>query len=57
MTFEAVKKQELGLISPFEYRDVIETLHEAKQQVNQAIFDLRNGYDILIQQVGLDLRI
>ena len=52
----ATKKQELGLITPFEYRDVIETLHEAKQRVNQAIFDVRNNYDLLVQQVGFDLR-
>ncbi|WP_068468239.1 TolC family protein [Candidatus Protochlamydia phocaeensis] len=52
----ATKKHQLGMMSSFEYRDAIKTLHEARQQINQAKFDLRNAYDRLIQQVGLDLK-
>jgi outer membrane protein len=51
----ANKKHELGAISAFEYRDAIKILHEAKQQVNQAKFDLRIIYDRLVQHTGLDL--
>lgn len=51
----ATKKHQLGLISSFEYRGAIKALHEAQQQVNQAKFDVRNAYNQLIQQVGLDL--
>jgi hypothetical protein len=42
-------------MSSFEYRDAIKSLHEAWQNVNQAKFDVRNAYDQLIQQTGLDL--
>jgi len=40
----------------FESREAIKNLHEAKQKVNQAVFDLRHAYDRLIQQTGLDLQ-
>ncbi|MFI0434543.1 MAG: TolC family protein [Parachlamydiaceae bacterium] len=52
----AVRKHQIGMMSSFEYRDTIKTLHEAEQQVNQAKFDLHNVYDRLIQHVGLDLK-
>lgn len=52
----ATKKHQLGMMSAFEYREAIKTHHEALQQVNQAKFDLRNAYDRLIQQAGIDLR-
>lgn len=51
----ATKKHQLGAMSSFEYRDAIKSLHEAWQNVNQAKFDVRNAYDQLIQQTGLDL--
>jgi outer membrane protein TolC len=51
----AIKKHQLGMMSAFEYRDAIKTLHEAQQQVNHAKFDLHNAYDRLVQQTGLDL--
>jgi outer membrane protein TolC len=51
----ATKQHQLGLISSFEYRDAIKSLHEAQQQVNQSKFDLYHTYDQLIQQTGLDL--
>lgn len=51
----AIRKHQLGMMSAFEYRDIIKTLHEAQQQVNQAKFDLHQAYDRLIQQTGLDL--
>ncbi len=51
----ASKKQQLGLMSAFEYRDAIKTLHEARQQVNQAKFALRLSYEQLVQQAGIDL--
>lgn len=51
----ANKKQQLGEMSPFEYRDTIKTLHEAEQKINQAKFDLLNAYDRLIKQTGIDL--
>lgn len=51
----AIKKHQLGMMSSFEYRDAIKTLHEAQQQVNQAKFDVCYVYYQLIQQVGLDL--
>lgn len=52
----ATRKHQLGMMSSFEYRDVIKTLHEAQQEVNQAKFEVRKAYDQLIQQVGLDLK-
>lgn len=51
----ANKKQELGIMSAFEYRDTIKTLHEAQQQVNQTKFDLRSAYHQLILLTGADL--
>lgn len=51
----ATKKHQLGAMSAFEYRDSIKTMHEAKQMVNQAKFDLRNAYDRLVQHTGIDL--
>lgn len=51
----ATKKQQLGLMSAFEFRDAIKVLHEAQQKVNQAKFDLRNAYDKLVLQAGVDL--
>jgi len=50
------RKHELGIFSLFESREAIKNLHEAKQKVNQAVFDLRHAYDRLIQQTGLDLQ-
>lgn len=52
----ATKKHQLGLMSPFEYRDVIKTLHEARQNVNQAKFEVNDRYNQLVQQSGLDLK-
>jgi outer membrane protein len=51
----ATKKHQLGMMSSFEFRDVIKSLHEAQQTINQAKFDVRNAYDRLIQATGLDL--
>lgn len=51
----AKKKQELGLLTSFEYRDIVESLHEAKHGVNAALFDLCNSFDALVRDVGLDL--
>lgn len=52
----ATKKHHVGTMSAFEYRDAIKSLHEARQSVNQAIFDIRNAYDKLIRHAGIDLR-
>lgn len=52
----AIRKHQLGMMSSFEYRDAIKTLHEAQQQVNHAKFDLHIAYDRLIQETGLDLK-
>ena len=52
----AMRKHQLGMMSSFEYRDVIKTLHESQQDVHQAKFDLHNAYDRLIQQTGLDFK-
>lgn len=51
----ATRKRELGLMSAFEYRDTIETMHEAQSQVNQTLFDLHQAYHRLIKETGLDL--
>ncbi len=52
----ATKKHQLGMMSSFEFRDVIKSVHEAQQNINQAKFDVRNAYDRLIQATGLDLQ-
>lgn len=52
----ATKKHQLGMMSAFEYRDVVKSLHAAQQEVNQAKFDVRDTYEQFIQQVGLDLK-
>lgn len=52
----AIRKHQLGMMSSFEFRDAIKTLHEAQQQVNHAKFDLHLAYDRLIQETGLDLK-
>lgn len=50
----ALKKTEQGLMSPFEYRDLIDQWHFAKQQESQALYDWRVSYATLIRFVGFD---
>lgn len=51
----AVRKHQTGMMSSFEYRDTIETFHEAQQQMIQAKFDFHHAYNRLIQETGLDI--
>lgn len=51
----ATRKHQLGTMSSFEYRETIKTLHEARQQVNQAQFNLNDACCRLIKETGFDL--
>lgn len=51
----AKKKHQHGVMTAFEYRDAVKALREAEQKVNQATFDLRRAYYLLVRQAGVDL--
>jgi outer membrane protein len=51
----AKKKHQHGVMTAFEYRDAVKMLREAEQRVNQAKFDLRRAYYLLVRQAGVDL--
>ena len=51
---EAKQKRDLGLISSFEYRDLAKDLTQAKQNFNQASFNLLMAYYSLRKSAALD---